>query len=62
MDEEAKQLLREIRDHLAASSGRYDKAIEDNKRLYEGYLAKMQRLAMLMFLLVAAAITAFIYF
>jgi hypothetical protein len=43
MDEEAKQLLREIRDLMAASHGRYDQALAENKRQYQEHLARMQR-------------------
>jgi hypothetical protein len=43
MDEEAKQLLREIRDLMAASPARYEQALAENKRVYEEYLSKMRR-------------------
>lgn len=47
MDEEAKQLLREIRDLMAASPARYDKAIEENKRVYQEHMAKVRRSAVI---------------
>jgi hypothetical protein len=43
MDEEAKQLLREIRDLMAASPARYEQALAENKRVYAEYLFKLRR-------------------
>jgi hypothetical protein len=62
MDEEAKQLLREIRDLMAASQVRYDQAVAENKRLYAEHWARMQRSAMFMAALVGAGTAALLYF
>jgi hypothetical protein len=61
MDEEAKQLLREIRDLMAASPARYEKAIEENKRLYEQHLAKSKRLAIIATLIIGACMAVTLY-
>jgi hypothetical protein len=60
MDEEAKQLLREIRDLMAASTERYDKALAQSKRQYEEHLAKSQRLALVFVGVVGAGVAAVI--
>jgi hypothetical protein len=62
MDEEAKQLLREIRDLMAGSQARYDQAIAENKRLSQEHLAKTQRLALIMAALVGTGVAALLYF
>jgi len=62
MDEEAKQLLREIRDLMAASPARYDKAIEENKRLYQEHMAKTQRLAIIAAMIVGAGVALILYY
>jgi hypothetical protein len=58
MDEEAKQLLREIRDLMAASTERYERAIAENKRIYEEYLAKVRRLAAVVGILAGVGVVA----
>jgi hypothetical protein len=47
MDEEAKQLLREIRDLMAGSQARYDHALAESKRAYQDHFAKMRRAALI---------------
>lgn len=61
MDEEAKQLLREIRDLMAASPARYEQALAENKRVYEEYLAKMRRSATIVFVVICAGAVALIW-
>ena len=58
MDEEAKQLLREIRDLMAASPARYEQALAENKRLYEEYLSKMRRSAGVVGVIIAVGVVA----
>ena len=58
MDEEAKQLLREIRDLMAASPARYEQALAENKRVYEEYLSKIRRSLGLMGALIGAGVAA----
>jgi hypothetical protein len=58
MDEEAKQLLREIRDLMAASTERYERAIAENKRTYEEYLTKVRRLAAVVGILAGVVVVA----
>jgi hypothetical protein len=61
MDEEAKQLLREIRDLMAASPARYDQALAESKRVYAVHLSKVRRSALLLGALLAAGIAAFLW-
>ena len=61
MDEEAKQLLREIRDLMAASPARYEQALAENKRLYEEYLGKLRRSATLACALIGAGVAALFF-
>ena len=56
MDEEAKQLLREIRDLMAASPERYERAIEANRKLYAEHMAKSKRLAVVFLVMMIACV------
>jgi len=61
MDEEAKQLLREIRDLMAASPARYEQALAENKRVYAEYLSKLRRDGLIACVVIGALIALSYY-